>query len=84
MAVAITLGQIPDDEAWHRTIILPFDILDNPPSGEHEVDWEAECAHRIWGCELLQEAGILLRCVTHDIPRLGYFQEQKGSALLEN
>ncbi|CAN0476886.1 unnamed protein product, partial [Scytosiphon promiscuus] len=50
------------DEAWHRTIILPFDILDNPPSGEHEVDWEAECAHRIWGCELLQEAGILLRC----------------------
>ena len=75
MAVATTLGQIPDDEAWHRTIILPFDILDNPPSGEHEVDWETECAHRIWGCELLQEAGILLRCATYSIPRLMHFLE---------
>lgn len=61
-SVAAALGQIPDDEAWHRTIILPRDILDNPPSGEHEVDWETESSHRIWGCELLQEAGILLRC----------------------
>ncbi|CAM9617749.1 unnamed protein product [Ectocarpus sp. 6 AP-2014] len=60
-SVARTLGQIPDDEAWHRTIILPRDILDNPPSGEHEVDWETESSHRIWGCELLQEAGVLLR-----------------------
>lgn len=63
-SVATTLGHIPDDEAWHRTIILPRDILENPPSGEHEVDWETESAHRIWGCELLQEAGILLRCAT--------------------
>lgn len=62
-SVAATLGQIPDNEAWHRTIILPRDILDNPPSGEHEVDWETESSHRIWGCELLQEAGVLLRCV---------------------
>lgn len=62
-SVASTLGHIPDDEAWHRTIILPRDILDNPPSGEHDVDWETESGHRIWGCELLQEAGILLRCV---------------------
>lgn len=65
-SVATTLGQIPDDEAWHRTIILPRDILDNPPSGEHEhgeVTWDVESSHRSWGCELLQEAGILLRCV---------------------
>ena len=64
-SVASALGQIPDDEAWHRTIILPRDILDNPPSGEHEhgeVAWEIESSHRSWGCELLQEAGILLRC----------------------
>lgn len=59
--VVSTLGQIPDDAAWHRTIILPPDVLDNPPSGENDMDWDAESAHRIWGCELLQEAGILLR-----------------------
>lgn len=58
-----TPGQIPDDEAWHRTIILPCDILDNRPSGNNEVEWETEFAHRIWGCELIQEAGILLRWV---------------------
>lgn len=58
-----TPGQIPDDEAWHRTIILPRDILDNRPSGNNDVEWETELAHRIWGCELIQEAGILLRWV---------------------
>lgn len=60
-SAASTLGQIPDDEAWHRTIILPVDILNNPPSGEYDVDWETESSHRVWGCELIQEAGILLR-----------------------
>lgn len=60
-SVTSTVGQIPDDEAWHRTIILPQDILDNRPSGNYDVEWEDELAHRIWGCELIQEAGILLR-----------------------
>lgn len=60
---AMASGHIPDDEAWHRTIILPREILDKPPSAEYGVEWETESSHRIWGCELLQEAGVLLRYV---------------------
>lgn len=61
-SVAASLGHIPDHEAWHRTIILPRDILDNPPSEVYDdIKWDTESAHRIWGCELIQEAGVLLR-----------------------
>lgn len=61
-------GQIPD-EAWHRTIIIPREILDKPPSAEYGVEWETESSHRIWGCELLQEAGVLLRYAHIQISR---------------
>ncbi|KAG5176928.1 cyclin-like protein, partial [Tribonema minus] len=48
-------------EPWHSVVLLPEEILANPPSKDHGVDWETETQHRAWGCELIQEAGILLR-----------------------
>jgi cyclin L len=52
---------VPDYEAWHRVVLLPQEILQAPPSKAHGVEWETEAQHRAWGCELIQEAGVLLR-----------------------
>ena len=42
--------------------LLPQDILAQPtPSARDGVDEAVEHRHRIYGCELIQEAGILLR-----------------------
>jgi cyclin L len=52
---------VPDYEAWHRVVLLPKEILEAPPSKVHGIEWETEAQHRAWGCELIQEAGVLLR-----------------------
>ncbi|CAM9256935.1 unnamed protein product, partial [Heterosigma akashiwo] len=48
-------------EPWHMVQTLPAEILDNSPSKKDGVPWEQEYKFRVWGCELVQEAGVLLR-----------------------
>jgi hypothetical protein len=44
------------------TSVLPESILQLPtPSANEGIDPDEETLHRIYGCELIQEAGILLR-----------------------
>jgi hypothetical protein len=40
---------------------LSDEDLENSPSRQHGIDRETEITLRIYGCELIQEAGILLR-----------------------
>ena len=39
----------------------PQDMLALPPSRKDGVSEEVELLHRVWGCELIQESGILLK-----------------------
>lgn len=41
--------------------LLPADLLQPSPSRADGVDPTEELMHRAFGCELIQEAGILLR-----------------------
>ncbi|EFJ47579.1 L type cyclin [Volvox carteri f. nagariensis] len=41
---------------------LTDEELANSPSRKHDIDEETETTLRIFGCELIQEAGILLKC----------------------
>ncbi|GIL44618.1 hypothetical protein Vafri_2145 [Volvox africanus] len=41
---------------------LTDEELGNSPSRKHDIDEETETTLRIFGCELIQEAGILLKC----------------------
>ncbi|KXZ56259.1 CYCL1 protein [Gonium pectorale] len=41
---------------------LTDEQLANTPSRQHDIDEETEATLRIYGCELIQEAGILLKC----------------------
>mmetsp|Transcript_7110 Transcript_7110/g.10629 ORF Transcript_7110/g.10629 Transcript_7110/m.10629 type:complete len:357 (-) Transcript_7110:509-1579(-) len=50
-----------EDSSWHSIVLLPNHILDNSPSKQDDIDPETEKIHRIFGAELIQEAGILLR-----------------------
>ena len=43
------------------SILLPRSVLECSPSLLDGVRPEIESSHRVWGCELIQEAGILLR-----------------------
>ncbi|KAJ8603758.1 hypothetical protein CTAYLR_000304 [Chrysophaeum taylorii] len=43
------------------SVLLPAEILARSPSVADGVSSEVEMEHRIWACELIQEAGILLR-----------------------
>lgn len=36
--------------------------VENTPSGAHGIDYETETTWRIAACDLIQEAGMLLRC----------------------
>jgi len=40
---------------------LSAEELENTPSRQHGIDRETETTLRIYGCELIQEAGILLQ-----------------------
>lgn len=42
-------------------VLLPASILDRSPSLQDGVPADVERAHRFFGCELIQEAGVLLR-----------------------
>ena len=44
------------------TSTLPVSILACSPSSRDLVDSNEEVLHRVMGCELVQEAGVLLRC----------------------
>lgn len=48
-------------DASSSSVLVPSSILDQSPSSLDKVSAETELTHRIWGCELIQEAGILLR-----------------------
>lgn len=41
--------------------LIPAETLSSSPSRQDGVDASTELAQRIWGCELIEEAGILLR-----------------------
>jgi hypothetical protein len=41
--------------------LLPTYILESSPSFKDNIDCNEETLHRVYGCELIQEAGILLR-----------------------
>ncbi len=41
---------------------LTDEELSDSPSRKHGIDEETETTLRIFGCELIQEAGILLKC----------------------
>jgi hypothetical protein len=43
------------------SVILPKSIIESSPSSLDNVSKEEEKLRRIFGCELIQEAGILLR-----------------------
>ena len=49
------------DGEWHEVVLLPREILRESPSRRLGVPEAVERRHRIFGCELIQEAGILLR-----------------------
>ncbi|GAB9464432.1 Cyclin-l1 [Globisporangium polare] len=42
-------------------VLLPASILDRSPSLQDRVSADVERAHRFFGCEVIQEAGVLLR-----------------------
>ena len=42
-------------------IILPSEIICNSPSLQDGISHEDEITHRIFGCEIVQESGILLQ-----------------------
>lgn len=42
-------------------VLLPASILDQSPSLQDGISGDVERAHRFFGCELIQEAGVLLR-----------------------
>jgi hypothetical protein len=44
------------------TFFVSEDDLRDSPSRKHGIDEETETTLRIFGCELVQEAGILLKC----------------------
>ena len=44
------------------TFFVSEEELRNSPSRKHGIDEETETTLRIFGCELVQEAGILLKC----------------------
>ena len=45
-----------------HSAILPPDILNKKSPSENDcISREVECLHRVFGCELIQEGGILLR-----------------------
>jgi len=41
--------------------LFPEEIIQNSPSKCAGVTWEIEKNHRIFGCEIIQEGGILLK-----------------------
>jgi hypothetical protein len=44
-----------------QNVLVPHELIENPPSRVDGVDAETEMKLRIFGCELIQEAGILLQ-----------------------
>jgi len=62
MAEAAELDQ--DDDRLlteHHVTLLPAHLLNETPSSRDGVERDEEFKHRRWGCELAQEAGILLK-----------------------
>eukprot|EP01041_Mallomonas_annulata_P022938 gene22938-43353_t len=43
------------------SVLLPIEILSSSPSALDDISQYDEKLHRIFGCEVVQEAGILLR-----------------------
>jgi hypothetical protein len=50
-----------DDLVEYTSILLPDSILDLSPSQKDGIDPTLEMIHRVFGCEIIQEAGILLK-----------------------
>lgn len=46
----------------HVNILLPDEITKISPSRRDNIDEDVEIRHRVFGCELIQHAGILLKC----------------------
>lgn len=64
LAAAAAAGGGGDEEIdaeWHEVVLLPREILRESPSRQLGVPAAEELRHRIFGCELVEEAGILLR-----------------------
>ncbi|TFJ83726.1 hypothetical protein NSK_004830 [Nannochloropsis salina CCMP1776] len=55
------LEDVSVDGEWHEVVLLPRHVLRESPSRRLGVPEAVERRHRIFGCELIQEAGILLR-----------------------
>ena len=58
---ATNVGQSTSSVDDEITILLPESILDNSPSSKHDISADTERQYRIFGCELVQEMGVLLR-----------------------
>ena len=43
------------------SVLLPLCRLESSPSKKDGIDAQTETLHRVFGCELIQEAGILLK-----------------------
>jgi cyclin L len=52
---------IADDDSYDSSILLPDSILNFSPSQKDKIDQTEELLYRVYGCELIQEAGILLK-----------------------
>jgi hypothetical protein len=44
------------------SVLLPDELTQVSPSMKDGVDADAEMRHRVFGCEIIQHAGILLKC----------------------
>ncbi|KAH8069430.1 hypothetical protein JL721_5993 [Aureococcus anophagefferens] len=61
LAGAAPPAGMDEEDVLHHQTLLPADMLENSPSKRDGVSAADEYAQRVWGCELIQEAGILLR-----------------------
>ena len=55
------MSELEGEDVGHHVTLLPGEVLANSPSKRDGVGADDEMAQRIWGCELIMEAGILLR-----------------------
>ena len=55
------MSELEGEDVGHHVTLLPGEVLANSPSKRDGVGADDEMAQRVWGCELIMEAGILLR-----------------------
>ena len=55
------MASLSPDHAPQQLLLLPLDMISRPPSLSDGISSATEHCYRIWGCELVQDMGIMLR-----------------------